>query len=133
MKPTKKELSCIKYASKSYKIPMWIRLFKNPIYVVSELKSFGQLWSDYGLRDYGNGFLNKVPFRKEDKIKCLQHWVEALYSRKIEIKKWYNEIDERLTEQLIKFYQNNPGCRIQMQKAEDLIIEEIEKKYGNYL
>jgi len=56
-----------------------------------------------------------------------------LYSRKIEIKKWYNEIDERLTEQLIKFYQNNPGCRIQMQKAEDLIIEEIEKKYGNYL
>lgn len=132
MKPTEKELKCIKYARRFYKIPFWHKYFHKNEYEVSDLKTFEQLWSDFGLRDYGSNYLHRGPFRKEEKIKCLQYWVVNLYSVDIDIYKWYNEIRVDLINQLTKFYEKNPGCRIQMQKAEDLIIEKIELKFGQY-
>lgn len=132
-KPSEQELKCIKYAERFYKKSLISNLFVNTQYVVDEKAFFSQLWSDYGLRDYGPGYMHRGPFQKRDKIKCIEFWVATLYGKNIEIESWLDEIENKLKTQARLFYQNNPSVHIQMQKAENLIIDKIDEVFGSYV
>lgn len=130
--PCKKELKCIKYAKRFYKTSLINNLFNKTKYSVSERSSFSQLWSDYGLRDTGSGYLHRGPFQKQDKIKCIEFWIATLYDTEVDLESWLSEIENDLMIQARLFYQHNPGVHIKMQKSEDLIIDKIDEKFGLY-
>jgi hypothetical protein len=135
MKQSKNEKYCIKYAlrfRKDLRLSSKIRMsyFNNE---TSETKSFEQFWSDFGLRDYGQDFWNRGQFNKEQKLNCLQAWVDNLYIEKIIISDLYKEIEKEMLIQLDKFMKENPGVRINMSKVENVIPERIDLKYGNYI
>lgn len=132
IKPSERELKCIKYAERFYKKSIIGNFFYRKNYMVDGRGCFSQLWSDYGLRDYGSEYLNRGPFSKNEKVKCIEFWVATLYDNNTNITTWIAEIEEDLRNQAILFYQSNPGVHIQMQKAENLIIDKIDEALGFY-
>ncbi len=101
-------------------------------YEVSENKSFLQLWSDKGLRDYGLGYMENGPYSYEDKFYCLSEWVKILHDDKFDLKILETEIHKKQVERANYRSKNNPSVRITLANPIDLIPFEIDKIFGNY-
>jgi hypothetical protein len=135
MRPTQEEKVCMRYALRCRKNLNFIDKLKFKYFSnnqTSENKSFQQLWSDDGLRDYGNEYWHRGLFTKDQKIDCIQKWVNTLYSTEINVHELFAGINKELLDQLDSYMKKNPGVRVSMQKAENIIPEKIDTLYGNY-
>jgi hypothetical protein len=102
-------------------------------YDVSENKSFLQLWSDKGLRDYGLAHMHMGPYNYKEKFYCLSEWVKILYDEKFDLKQLEMEIRDRQIRHVREFYEtHSPGSHITPANPVDLIPFEIDKVFGNY-
>ena len=105
MKSNKKETSCILCAlnhrkssnNEEYrnKVQEQIKGFELEMkdgelsFDVSEVKTFTQLWDDYGLRDYGEGHTDIGTYSIDDKFFVLNCWIKHLYSEQYDITEIY--------------------------------------------
>lgn len=102
-------------------------------YDVSENKSFLQLWSDKGLRDYGLAHMHMGTYNYKEKFYCLSEWVKILYDEKFDLKQLEMEIRERQIRHVREFYEtHSPGSHVTPANPVDLIPFEIDKIFGNY-
>lgn len=142
MKPTRNEIICIEYARNYYPQPQltwWDKLLgrKEDIFNaeeqdVSELKTFTQLWSDFGLRDFGIEYLHRGRFDRNDKLACIKMWVKILYKNKIDIDELQKKIIERNNLSRRNMATKNPGLRFSYPDVIDSIPTEIDKLVPQY-
>lgn len=103
------------------------------LYDVSENKSFLQLWSDKGLRDYGLAHIDNGPFSYKEKFYCLSEWIKILYDENFDLKQLEMEIRERQIRHVREFYEtHSPGSHVTPANPVDLIPFEIDKMFGKY-
>lgn len=102
-------------------------------YDVSENKSFLQLWSDKGLRDYGLAHMDRGPFSYSEKFYCISEWVKILYDENFDLKQLEKEIKDNQVRLVREFYNtHSSGSHITPANPIDLIPFEIDKIFGNY-
>jgi len=144
MKPLQKELKCINFAKQFCSKPktsknIFQKLFGNKTikkeneYEVSTIKTFTQLWSDFGLRDFGVEYCIRGFFNRENKLDCIKFWVKELYEVDIDIIKLEEEIKRKLIKSRQEIMKNNPGISgVIMAEPVDEIPEEIDFLFGYY-
>ena len=102
-------------------------------YNVSEIKSFEVLWDTKGLRDWGVGFYH-LKFTDDDKLGCLRFWCKTLYEME---EQQFNDLIDSIKNKIAisrqKFYVENPNGHITMASPIQLLPNEIQTKYGNYI
>jgi len=126
MGPSDKELTCINYAKQFYHDGKTVN------YQVSEMKSFSQLWSDFGLRDYGSRYWGRGKFKREDKLTCIEYWVKTLYDIELDIKKFESEIEQELQAERLEMMKEDPSGSVSMIDAVDAMPLRIDEKFGLY-
>lgn len=102
-------------------------------YNVSENKSFIQLWSDKGLRDYGITHMDEGPYSYEEKFFCLSEWIKILYDEDFDLKKFEKEIREREQMRMKEYLHKNPDIFITPADPIDLIPFAIDSIFGEYI
>ena len=139
MSPSNKELKCIVFAQQFYpkkKLKFFEKIFgrkeESRNYSVSSNKSFFQLWSDYGLRDYGVSYLNRGRFTEEQKITCITFWVKELYSKDMDVKQLLDTIQQDIIQERQKWMKENPGGHISMSEPIDILPQRIEEIFRSY-
>jgi hypothetical protein len=101
-------------------------------YNVSPNKTFVQLWSDFGLRDYGVDFWHRGAFSEEEKMECLANWVHELYPFLINLVEMEQELIVRASERRKQYYEKNPNGHIMISDPLDIIPSELDRRYGAY-
>ena len=142
MKPTIKEIKCIEFARQFYHIspkPSFIKKIfgkKQDLFIakeqpVSTNKTFSQLWSDYGLRNYGIEYIHRGKFSADSKLLCIKEWVKILFESDIDINSLEEVIIDRNRKTKIEMHKK--GCSaIVMAKPIDLMDNEIDNIFGIY-
>lgn len=142
MKPTIKEIKCIEFARQFYPIPpksSFIRSIfgkKQDLFIakeqpVSTNKTFSQLWSDYGLRDYGVNYIHRGRFSTDSKRLCIIEWVKILFESDIDINSIEENIIDRNRKTKIEMHKKGVSA-IVMSKPIDQMDNEIDKIFGIY-
>lgn len=102
-------------------------------YDVSENKSFTQLWDDKGLKNWGVGHMHLVGISQEQQLNCIKYWFEVLYGKeKSELDILIEQIQQRIRKTRQEFYEEHPNGHVTPVQVQQLLPEEIDKKYGNY-
>ena len=138
MKPSEKELKCILFASqylcmsgKGLGELLYSKEELAPI-DVSPVKTFEQLWSDFGLRNYGINYWHRGIFTDEQKMECLAYWAHELYPFPIDLKQLEREIAAMFVQRRKAYYEKNPNGHITTAEPINCIPREIDKRYGPY-
>ncbi|TXB66178.1 hypothetical protein FRY74_06290 [Vicingus serpentipes] len=130
MKPSIKELECIRIAKKfKPKRNKLLTFFKHENIDVSSIKTFSQLWRDHGL---GYGFFTLNDKAVEEKIKCINLWVQVLYTESIDVCELIDKIKKDNIKSKIKFEKDNPGGHQLMQNPIDSLILTIDNMIQPY-
>lgn len=143
MKPNKLEAECIEFARKFYNKPnksLFKKLFSpsEPEFnvddcIVSNIKTFHQLWSDFGLRDYGVNYFHRGRFSDENKRICLIRWCSILYPNKVDVVDLEQFLIQKNSEKRKAYIAENPGGRIILQNPLDQIPELVDKVSNSYI
>jgi hypothetical protein len=142
MKPTIKEIKCIEFARQFYTTPTKLSFIKNifgkkqDLFIakeqtVSTNKTFSQLWSDYGLRNYGIEYIHRGKFSADSKLLCIKEWVKILFESDIDIFSLKSEIIDRNTRTKIEMHKKGISG-IVMADPIDQMDNEIDKIFGVY-
>lgn len=99
---------------------------------VSEHKSFLQLWSDHGLRDFGIGYTEHGRYNKKEKLQCLSEWIKILYASEIDLEEFVEQVGKHNREKIREYIRENPGIHVTLADPIDLAIFEIDRLFGNY-
>ena len=95
--------------------------------IVSETKSFSQLWSDKGLWD--ENFDCTLEERKE----CIYTWFNILYENSSALEEIEQMIINRQSEVRRTFYEEEPNGHISMAAIHVVLPEEIDTRLGLYI
>jgi len=98
--------------------------------LVSSVKLFSQLWSDFGMQHFYTYQCSLVLIEKRAKLECIQKWVNILYPVPIDINKIAEDISgdqrKRRSSALSQRIRLNTGTPV------DSLPHEIDRLYGNY-
>ncbi len=110
MKPNIKELEAIKLAEqyynqkdKSFKKKYLFLKFKFKSYDVLAEKTLSNLWSKFGLKSNAT-----IEFSDEEKLECLNKWIEILYNVKFDAVVDYNNKLKNFQLHMKEYYKSNP-------------------------
>lgn len=138
MEPNNKELKCIEFTMNYYSplekrsffqriFTLLFRNYKSGDYVVSENKSFAQLWKDHGLKD---NYSVDIMQRHKDKMACIRFWAKTLYSDDIDIGRIYDSIIDENAKYRSEL--KSSGIRINLGNPIDSVPNKIDEIHGEY-